>query len=92
MVYSLENPSPAANISRLTKLAEWNHNYFVTSLAVCDDIIITGDAISSLAVLKFSGNNKLETLARDYGPLWPLSLGFFDENTIVGANVSPYLY
>ena len=87
MLYKLEKSSTGAKSFALSRLAEWNHNYLVTNLSVRDELIITGDAISSLALLKLDGD-QLRTLARDYGPLWPLSLEFFDDRSIVGANVS----
>ena len=75
---------------RLVKLAEWNHNYFVTSLAVWDDVLITGDAINSVAVIQYVPPI-LRTQARDYSPLWPLCIETSDGRAIIGANVSVFL-
>ena len=71
----------------MTKIADWNHNYFVTSLAVQDDVLITGDAINSVAVIQYDGT-QLRTQARDYSPLWPLCIEASNGNAVLGANVS----
>ena len=36
---------------------------------------------------------RLETVAKDYSPLWPITVESLDQDTIIGANVSlfPYL-
>jgi DNA damage-binding protein 1 len=70
----------------LLPFAEWNHNYFVLCLVAHDNKLIIGDAISSISVLTLEGS-VLRTLARDYGALWPISLGMLDDNTVIGANV-----
>ena len=83
MVYRLEagdNPS-------LTKVCEWNHNYLVMSLATHGSRLIVGDAISSVSILSFQGET-LTTVARDYGPLWPVAVEAWGEEGVVGANVS----
>ena len=87
-LYSLT--SSPTNSKELTKLGEWNHNYIVTSIAVCGDKLITGDAVSSIAVLQLQ-ENKFKTLARDYGPLWPLCIAATDDSAIIGSNVRHYL-
>lgn len=73
--------------SGLERLTDWNHNYLVVSVVVADNKIIVGDAVSSLAILRLD-KDRLETVSRDYSPLWPLCIGMFDSQTIVGANVS----
>lgn len=73
--------------SGLERLTDWNHNYLVVSVVVADNKIIVGDAVSSLAILRLE-KDRLETVSRDYSPLWPLCIGMFDSQTIVGANVS----
>ncbi|EJC97967.1 uncharacterized protein FOMMEDRAFT_162310 [Fomitiporia mediterranea MF3/22] len=69
----------------LTAVTSWNHNYLVITAVVMDDLIVIGDAVSSLAVLKLE-DDKLTTFARDYSPLWPLCIGAFDNKTVIGAN------
>lgn len=73
----------------LEKVTEWNHNYFVTSLHAVPGTseLIVGDAISSVTILK-KNFNRLETVARDYSPLWPVAVEAMDEDTVTGANVS----
>lgn len=54
-----------------------------------------GDAIHSVSILhivqieeKGEFVEKVKTKARDYGPLWPVSLQAWGKDGIVGANVS----
>ena len=61
----------------------------VTSLAIDGDRLITGDAVSSIALIGLQ-NDKFKTIARDYGPLWPLCLTFSEGRAVIGANVSQY--
>lgn len=77
----------------LEKVTEWNHNYFVTSLHAIPGTLelIVGDAISSVTILRKNGN-KLETVARDYSPLWPVAVGAMDSNIVLGANVDCNLF
>lgn len=74
----------------LQKIAEWNHNYIVTSLVSIGDHLFVGDNISSVSVLKVV-DSKLQTVARDYGPLWPIAIEALNENTVIGATVSDLL-
>ncbi|KAL5524495.1 hypothetical protein ACEPAF_9635 [Sanghuangporus sanghuang] len=76
---------------KLERQTGWNHNYLVIAVAVVDNQIVVGDAVSSLAILKLE-KDKLETIARDYSPLWPLCIGLFDQQTIVGANSDSNLF
>jgi DNA damage-binding protein 1 len=79
----------------LQKLTEWNHNYFVTSLRTMpgnDPRLLVGDDISSISVLRRAAGDKLETVARDYSPLWPVALGAVGAESIVGANVDCSLF
>jgi DNA damage-binding protein 1 len=71
----------------MTKTATWNHNYLVTSLASRGDIILLGDAISSISMLRLE-DNRLHLIARDYGPLWPTCVELMSNSTLIGANVS----
>ena len=69
----------------LEEVGNWNHNYFVTSLAAREDTLIVGDAISSVSILKVDGN-ELRTVARHYGPMWPVAVEAV-QNGVIGANV-----
>jgi DNA damage-binding protein 1 len=71
----------------LERIATWNHNYLVTSLASRADRILVGDAISSISVLRLE-DNRLHLVARDYGALWPTSVELMSDSTLIGANVS----
>ncbi|KAI1790140.1 mono-functional DNA-alkylating methyl methanesulfonate N-term-domain-containing protein [Ganoderma leucocontextum] len=71
---------------RLEKVTEWNHSHFVTNLVVDGEHILVGDAISSVSVLKWNDElGRLESVARDYGPLWPTAIEGTG-NGIIGAN------
>ncbi|EMD31691.1 hypothetical protein CERSUDRAFT_109269 [Gelatoporia subvermispora B] len=69
----------------LQQVADWNHNYFVTNLASHGDLLIVGDAISSVSLLRVS-DSRIECLSRDYGPLRPVAVEATAENQIIGAN------
>ncbi|KAI0826862.1 CPSF A subunit region-domain-containing protein [Trametes gibbosa] len=70
----------------LRKNAEWNHNHFVTNLVWDGQHLIVGDAISSVSVLNVAQEGtKLESVARDYGPLWPVAIESTG-NGVIGAN------
>jgi DNA damage-binding protein 1 len=71
----------------LERIATWNHNYLVTSLASRGDRILVGDAISSISVLRLE-DDRLHLIARDYGALWPTSIELTSDSTLIGANVS----
>ncbi|THH03261.1 hypothetical protein EW145_g6399 [Phellinidium pouzarii] len=89
VIFSLEYHDNHA--IRLARLAEWNHNYLVTSVVTSNDQIIIGDAVASLAVLRLVGD-KLVTITRDYGPLWPLCIEVIGEQTIIGSNSNNNLF
>lgn len=72
---------------KLSEVAQWNHSYFLTSLAVKGNTIAVGDAISSVALLEIDPPNRLKTIARDYSPLWPVTLDTTKEGGLIGANV-----
>ncbi|KAF9496184.1 hypothetical protein BDN71DRAFT_1415949 [Pleurotus eryngii] len=67
------------------KLDEWNHNYFVTSLVSFDNQLILGDHISSISLVRVEGE-KLISMAKDYAPLWPVSVEASTKDTIIGSN------
>ena len=70
----------------LKKLAEWNHNYLVTSLGSFGNLVVAGDHISSFSVLQII-DNKLVLEARDYGPLYPVAVEALDGKNFICANV-----
>ncbi|KAI0372253.1 hypothetical protein BV20DRAFT_991870 [Pilatotrama ljubarskyi] len=70
----------------LDKTAEWNHNHFVTNLVWDGQHLLVGDAISSVSVLKVAEDaTRIDSVARDYGPLWPVSIESTG-NGVIGAN------
>ena len=70
---------------RLVRLARWNHSYFLTNLAVDGDNVIVGDAIASVSILRVVEND-FQTIARHYGPMWPIAVQGM-QNGVLGANV-----
>lgn len=56
-----------------------------------ENYIIIGDAVNSVAILEII-NDRIVLKARDFSPLWPLSLEASDKTSIIGANVSTLLY
>ncbi|KAF9463019.1 CPSF A subunit region-domain-containing protein [Collybia nuda] len=84
-MYHIKTENGPASLYSLELLSEWNHNYFVTSLASYGDYIVVGDQISSVSLLKVS-NAKIQNIARDYGPLWPVCVEASNEENIIGAN------
>lgn len=86
LVYSL-TPPDAENSIILQRIAEWNHNYFVVSLASRNNTLMLGDAISSISFVELDGN-QLKVIARDYGSLWPVCIEAWSETSVIGANVS----
>ncbi|KAF7790799.1 hypothetical protein EIP86_001756 [Pleurotus ostreatoroseus] len=83
--------STSESTTRLARVSRWNHNYFVTSLAARDDKIIAGDAISSVSIVRIKGND-LETIARNYGPLWPVAVEAGRNKSVIGANCDCNLF
>jgi DNA damage-binding protein 1 len=85
VLFSLERTDMEA--TNLRKVTQWTHNYIVSSLVSYGDNLMLGDAISSVSILKLQGT-QLQTVARDYGPLWPVCVQALDENSLIGSNVS----
>ena len=54
--------------------------------------LFVGDAICSVSVIDLveaeGGDMRLESVAKDFSPLWPVTLESLDKDTIIGANVS----
>ena len=71
----------------LKRVADWNHNYLVSSLGSFGNRIVAGDQISSLSLLKVAETN-LVSEAKDYGPLYPVSVEALDSDNVICANVS----
>ncbi|KIK59844.1 hypothetical protein GYMLUDRAFT_74297 [Collybiopsis luxurians FD-317 M1] len=76
----------------IKKIADWNHNYMVTSISSYDDHLMVADQFSSVSLLKLNGKQKLTTVARDYSPLWPVTVQAFDKETIIGADQALNLF
>ena len=71
----------------LHRVANWNHNYLISTLISSGDRLLVGDALTSVSLLKVTGSG-VELIAKDYGSLWPTCAQMVDEKSIVGANVS----
>ncbi|KAJ3557088.1 hypothetical protein NM688_g1656 [Phlebia brevispora] len=91
IVYDGPGTRDMPNPPHLVRVGRWNHNYFVTSLAVRGDNVIVGDAISSVSVVKVEGI-EIKTVARHYGPMWPVAVGSVKNNGIIGANADCNLF
>jgi len=54
--------------------------------------LFVGDAICSVSIIDLveaeGGDMRLESVAKDFSPLWPVALESLDKDTIIGANVS----
>ena len=88
---STENEAGESTPLTLEKVAEWNHNHFVTNVVIDGEHILVGDAISSVSVLRWNERlERLESIARDYGPLWPIAIEGTG-NGVIGANVRAFL-
>ncbi|GJJ09699.1 hypothetical protein Clacol_003923 [Clathrus columnatus] len=71
----------------LAVLRRWAHNYIVFTLVSRDDRIYIGDAVSSLSVIRWDEDTQtLSNLARDYAPLWPVSIETLGLGKIIGCN------
>ena len=77
----------SAVVFSLKRVADWNHNYLVYSLGSYGNRIVVGDQISSLSLLNV-GEASLVSVAKDYGPLYPISVEALDSDNIICANVS----
>ncbi|KAI0766387.1 CPSF A subunit region-domain-containing protein [Trametes elegans] len=92
-IFKIHEAGPGAALPlALSKGPEWNHNYFVTNLVMDGDLLFAGDAISSISALRWKdGLPKIQTVARDYGPLWPVSIESTG-NGVIGANSDNNLF
>ncbi|KAI9512431.1 CPSF A subunit region-domain-containing protein [Russula earlei] len=72
------------------RIAEWYHNYLVTSLVARESRLFAGDAICSVSIIDLvqaeGGEWRLESVAKDFSPLWPVTVESLDRDTIIGAN------
>jgi DNA damage-binding protein 1 len=49
--------------------------------------VVIGDIASSVSLVDV-GDGKIESVARDYAPLFPFALEALSEDSFIGANVS----
>ncbi|KAG6831954.1 hypothetical protein H0H92_006555 [Tricholoma furcatifolium] len=75
----------SGDINTLDLVSEWNHNYLVASLATYGNRIVVGDQVSSVSLLEVV-DGKIQNLARDYGPRWPVAVEAVDKNSIIASN------
>lgn len=72
----------------LEEVTRWTHNYIVSNMVSRGNRIYIGDAISSLSIIQWEDTQeRLENVARDYAPLWPVSVQTLDKDNVVGCNV-----
>lgn len=69
----------------LHKVTVWNHNYLIMTLVSRGDLLLVGDALTSVSLVKLN-ESQVELVARDYGSLWPTSAQLLDEKSLIGAN------
>jgi hypothetical protein len=54
--------------------------------------LFVGDALCSVSVIDLieteGGDSRLKSVAKDFSPLWPVTVESLDRDTIIGANVS----
>ncbi|KAK7464711.1 hypothetical protein VKT23_005917 [Stygiomarasmius scandens] len=74
--------------SSLTRIKDWNHNYLVLSLAEFKNRLVVADQFSSISLLHMPSESSLDTLARDYSPLWPICVEAFSPKSVIGAEQS----
>lgn len=73
----------------LSKLSVWNHNYIVANVvARGEDCLVACDCIQSVSLLQISPGpgSRLDIIARDYEPLWPLAVETCEGKGIIGAS------
>ncbi|KAH6912768.1 mono-functional DNA-alkylating methyl methanesulfonate N-term-domain-containing protein [Coprinopsis sp. MPI-PUGE-AT-0042] len=75
----------------LEVVAEWNHNYVVRSLGSFNKRVVIGDIASSVSLVDV-GDGKVESVARDYAPLFPFALEALSEDSFIGANDASNLF
>ena len=58
--------------------------------------MFVGDAICSVSIIDLveaeGGELRLESVAKDFSPLWPVTVESLDRDTIIGSNVSRFFY
>ncbi|KAJ3863624.1 CPSF A subunit region-domain-containing protein [Lentinula novae-zelandiae] len=87
-----EELSPSTPSYTIQSIMDWNHNYMVTSLSAYGDHLVVSDQFSSVSLLKLDEGQKLVTVARDYSPLWPISVEAVDDKSFIGADQSLNLF
>ncbi|KAK7056644.1 hypothetical protein VNI00_002361 [Paramarasmius palmivorus] len=83
---SLDKSTNTIILEGIRQASEWNHNYLVTSIASYGNRLVVADQFSSVSLLELTSGTKLSTIARDYSPLWPISVDAFNEKTIIGSD------
>ncbi|KAF5391270.1 hypothetical protein D9757_001966 [Collybiopsis confluens] len=92
VAYGMKDSDSSVPEYAIEKIADWNHNYLVTSLSSYKDHLVVADQFSSVSLLKVNRSQRLTTVARDYSPLWPVSVESFDNEGIIGADQSLNLF
>ncbi|KIJ27182.1 hypothetical protein M422DRAFT_271673 [Sphaerobolus stellatus SS14] len=78
---------PGVPTIEVTELEKWTHNYIVSNLVVRENRLYLGDAVCSISVLRWDETSQeLVNVARDYTPLWPISLETLSLNSVITCN------
>ncbi|KAJ4488025.1 CPSF A subunit region-domain-containing protein [Lentinula aciculospora] len=88
----LEKPVSSTPLYTFHSVTDWNHNYIVTCLSAYGDHLVVADQLTSVSLLKLNENQKLKTVAKDYSPLWPISVEAADDKSFIGADQSLNLF
>ena len=76
----------------LNRVSQWSHFYNLIGITSSGDRLMVADALQSLSILQLGRNSGLDILAKDYSPLWPVSIDACGENDIVGVNVGVFSF
>jgi len=84
---NIDTTSASTPTYTLQLLKEWNHSYVVTSLGAFENHIAVGDQINSVALVKVEGED-IVTEAKEWSPLWPVSVEALGPDSLVCCTVS----
>ncbi|KAG9035896.1 hypothetical protein FRB95_010299 [Tulasnella sp. JGI-2019a] len=82
-VYRLEAPEGKDGF-RFATCSTWDRGYVLTSIACKGDMLAVGDALRSVDLLKLEGD-KLISVAKNCNPLWPLSVEWTGEDSVISG-------
>lgn len=79
-----------AETRRIRQVARWGCAFMASCLAAYESIIVVGDAMHSLTVLRVQEDGTLSELARDLDPYWTTAVGMYNAaaQEYVGADIA----